>query len=182
MLNNVVALYAGGAPVSTTSYESIATVTVGAGTTSAAITFSSIPQTYTHLQIRGMMTVTSGNNPAFQVGNGSIDTGANYSWHHLYGNAGAYSNGASSTTQLTFSYVPYPSYPGSFVLDIFNYANTNKFKTTRTLTGSNSNGSVSEVALWSGLWQSTSAINTIKFTPAAGSWDQYSHFALYGIK
>ena len=35
------------------SYESIATVTVGAGGTST-ITFSSIPTGYTHLQIRGI--------------------------------------------------------------------------------------------------------------------------------
>jgi hypothetical protein len=35
----------------TTSYESIETVTVGSGG-SATVTFSSIPATYTHLQIK----------------------------------------------------------------------------------------------------------------------------------
>lgn len=182
MLNSVVGVLNGpGAPVSTTAFESIATVTVGSGGT-ASITFSSIPSTYTHLQIRGIMQVTTGNNPICQLGNGSIDTGSNYSWHHFYGNAGANSNGAGSQSSMIYSYVPYSSYPGAFIMDILDYKSTSKYKTCRTFTGSNSNGSVSEVALWSGLWQSTSAIDTIRFTPASGSWAQYSHFALYGVK
>jgi hypothetical protein len=37
----------------TTSYESIATVTVGGGG-AATVAFTSIPATYTHLQIRGI--------------------------------------------------------------------------------------------------------------------------------
>jgi hypothetical protein len=36
----------------TTSYESIETVTVGSGGSATVLTFSSIPATYTHLQIR----------------------------------------------------------------------------------------------------------------------------------
>ncbi len=46
-------LLAGNAYFQPTAYESIATTTVGAGGTST-ITFSSIPSTYTHLQIRGI--------------------------------------------------------------------------------------------------------------------------------
>ena len=44
---------AGNAAVIGTSYESIATTTVGSGGASS-ITFSSIPATYAHLQIRGI--------------------------------------------------------------------------------------------------------------------------------
>jgi hypothetical protein len=65
-------------------------------------------------------------------------------------------------------------------MDILDYANTNKFKTTRTLEGYDANGS-GNVSLTSGLWQSTSAINSITIT-AVGTFNQYSQFALYGVK
>ena len=51
MIGNAIAgLYAGGVPPVTTAYESIATTTLSS--TQATITFSSIPSTYEHLQIR----------------------------------------------------------------------------------------------------------------------------------
>ena len=54
MLNNIVALLGNGAAAGGgTSYESIATVTVGAGG-SSSISFTSIPSTYKHLQIRAI--------------------------------------------------------------------------------------------------------------------------------
>jgi hypothetical protein len=66
-------------------------------------------------------------------------------------------------------------------MDILDYANTNKFKTTRTLTGSDLNGS-GVVSLDSGSWRSTSAITSITFTARANLINTYSSFALYGIK
>jgi hypothetical protein len=62
------------------------------------------------------------------------------------------------------------------------YANTNKYKTTRSIGGNDNNGS-GFVSLISGLWLSTSAISNIEIIPLNGTlWTQYSHFALYGIK
>jgi hypothetical protein len=61
------------------------------------------------------------------------------------------------------------------------YANTNKYKTLRTLNGSDANGS-GVVQLRSGLWMSSSAINAITLSTSAGNFNQYSSFALYGIK
>ena len=68
------------------------------------------------------------------------------------------------------------------IVDVLDYANTNKFKTIRNLEGFDVNGSGGLVALTSGLYRSTSAITSIKLTPNAGNYAQYSHFALYGIK
>ena len=48
----------GGAAAAGTAYESIATVTVGAGG-SSSVTFSSIPSTYQHLQIRYINTTST---------------------------------------------------------------------------------------------------------------------------
>ena len=70
-----------------------------------------------------------------------------------------------------------------FVSDVLDYANTNKYKTTRSLNGNDQNGSG---YLWfaSVLWMNTNAISTVTITTAGGSntFNQYSQFALYGIK
>lgn len=91
-----------GAPASTNSYESISTVTVGAGG-SSDVTFSSIPSTYKHLQIRATnrCSLDSGR-LRFQV-NG--DTGANYSSHYILGVGSAvYAGGTANDTRLAGAY------------------------------------------------------------------------------
>ena len=177
--------------LSTNSFESIATVTVGSGGQSS-ITFSSIPSTYKHLQIRwiGRITApTTDENLQIQVGNSTIDTGANYSQHGVYGigsgSGSTFGNantsganlgrltGASSTSNMF----------GAGVIDILDYGDSNKYKTFRGISGNDQNGSG---LMWfaSGSWRSTSAINTIQFNElyGSGNFAQYSSFALYGIK
>ena len=170
------------------SYESIATVTVGAGG-SANIDFTSIVGTYKHLQIRGIartVNATTYGGLRIQVGNGSIDTGSNYNTHDIYGDGSTVT--ASGTTNNTNIYGGTVSSAslgsnifGVAVVDILDYANTNKFKTVRTLGGADANGS-GYVGLNSGAWRSTSAVNTIRLFATSGNFAQYSTFALYGIK
>jgi hypothetical protein len=181
--------------ISNNSFESIATVTVGSGGTSE-VTFSSIPSTYTHLQIRWLARGSSSGSDqgslAIRVGNGSVDTGSNYARHALEGNGASASSGAStSQTYATIANIPRNTYDsgmfGAGVVDVLDYANGNKYKTFRTLGGNDTNNTGTEkgiVSLYSGLWMSTSAINTIKFSVSGftQSLAQYSHFALYGIK
>ena len=71
---------------------------------------------------------------------------------------------------------------GAIVLDILDYANTNKNKTMRAIGGVDVNGSgVAE--MWSGLYISTNAVNSINLYSYNGSnISQYSSFALYGVK
>jgi hypothetical protein len=157
-------------------FDSIATVTVGSGGASD-VTFSSIPATYTHLQIRGIGLMTSAGGFTVQF---NSDTTSNYSWHQLYGDG---SNGnANNGANQTFMYMAYgggsTTAPSSFVTDILDYANTNKYKTLRGSSGNELGGS-GGVQFWSGNWRSTSAITSIKIT---ASVNQYSSFALYGIK
>jgi hypothetical protein len=84
------------------SYESIATVTVGSGG-SATIEFTSIPATYTHLQLRGL-----GRNTAGSAGGSNIelqfntDTATNYSSHYLRGSGSAASAGAYTTSSRIY--------------------------------------------------------------------------------
>ena len=181
MLNSLIGIIASSVGVtSTNSYESIATVTVGAGGQST-ITFSSIPSTYQHLQIRYFSQSTSGESiPLLRF---NSDTGSNYAWHQLYGDgssAGS-SGGTSSTSIYANNYPSNANIFGASVLDILDYANTSKYKTTRVLGGYDTNGG-GQALLRSGLWMSTSAISTITFSPSSGNFSQYSSFALYGIK
>jgi hypothetical protein len=177
------------------SYESIATVTVGAGG-SSAVTFSSIPSTYKHLQIRCLTRGTSNNTaPIYLTVNG--DTAANYSTHQLLGNgATAYADGHANASYIidgwggfqTFSGGDLANTFGVGIIDILDYANTSKYKTARALWGrdNNSSGSITgRVVFESGSWRSTSAINSLSFTTDATygiTWAQYTQFALYGIK
>ena len=178
MLNTISGLLGVGGVVAG-DYESIATTVVGSGGTST-ITFSSIPSTYKHLQVRYIARATSGGSANFTMTyNG--DTASNYAWHALFGN-GATASAAAGSPQPYVLAGEISSVANTFstgVIDILDYANTNKFKTMRDLNGADYNGSGFAI-LYSGLWRSTSAINQISF--ASVTFAEYSHFALYGIK
>jgi hypothetical protein len=172
-----------------TSYESIATVTVGSPVLS--ISFTSIPSTYQHLQIRGIG--RSSNNAAFEtfentlVAFNSDTTNSNYAWHNLVGDgASATANGYTSNRVLVNAAITGAALAsgifGTFITDILDYANTSKYTTTRSLAGGDANGS-GRLMLQSNLWLNTAAITSITLTNSSGNnWAQYSSFALYGIK
>ena len=170
----------------TNSYESIATVTVGSGGQST-IEFTSIPSTYKHLQIRWICRDNRVGDASDSIVRFNSDTGSNYSWHQLIGDG--VSAASYATTSQTSARVGFQTGTtsgsnvfGATVIDILDYANTNKYKTMRNLAGfdMNTNGSI---ALNSALWMSTSAITSIVFAPRLGSlYSQYTQFALYGIK
>lgn len=149
----------------------------------ASVTFSSIPSTYSHLQIR-MLTQLSGGNGEIDLQFNS-DTGSNYSYHRIYGNgSSAVAEAGVSTTQATVGY--YSSATSVFngaVVDILDYANTNKYKTIRSLNGMDTNGG-GLVLFDSSSWRSTSAISSITVFSKDGSRPlaQYSSFALFGVK
>ena len=168
--------------VTATSFESIATVTVGSGG-AANVEFTSIPSTYTHLQIRGIQRKTAdatSNTITF-----NSDTASNYSLHFLSGNGSSASAYSEANTNYGWIYTPSSANLadtfGAFVIDILDYANTNKYKTARILNGFDLNGS-GQVLLHSFNWRNTNAITSIKIVPGAGNHAQYSHFALYGVK
>jgi len=168
-------------PVSTNSYESIATTTLSSS--QSTVTFSSIPATYTHLQLRYFCNTTRVGGAS---GSGKIEfngdtTVTNYSNHALYGNgATAAGYGAANTNNGLWYYGDTTTFVAGIV-DILDYANTNKYKTMRSLTGFDQNGS-GQVGLVSLAWLSTSAITSIVLTPTSYSFNTYSKFALYGIK
>lgn len=171
------------------AYDSIATTTVGAGGT-ADITFSSIPSTYTHLQIRFLAqcsnSATATDNLAFRF---NSDTGGNYTRHYIDGNGSSATAGGNTGVSQVYAICAQtdstnPNAFGVGVLDILDYTNTNKYTTTRALSGADFNaaGGGSAIQFTSGLWLNTAAITSINIRALAGNLKQYSQFALYGIK
>jgi hypothetical protein len=161
-------------------------VTVGSGG-SSTISFSSIPSTYKHLQIRGILRTNdtgTWNNQGMQF-NG--DTGSNYAFHTLYGNGSTASATATTSASSYNDFMRAASNSltagifGASVVDILDYTNTSKYKTVRVLAGGDSNGA-GMIGLTSGLWMNTNAITSITIIPSGGTAIQYSSFALYGIK
>lgn len=167
------------------AFESIATITVPSGG-QTTIDFTSIPSTYQHLQVRAIAkTASTGDGIRLRFNN---DSGSNYAAHITYGTGAAVGSAATSAT--TIAWAGDATYSGTQantfsinVIDILDYANTNKYKTIRSLAGYDLNGS-GEVRISSGLWMSTNAVNQVTFYNGSGTGDyqQYSHFALYGIK
>lgn len=178
-------LLAGNAAYIPTSYESIATVSLTANQTT--VSFTSIPSTYKHLQIR-TSNLYSMNDDSFYVTFNS-DTGANYSWHLIEGHQTTIRSLAYSTQNSISQWVTgasssgTSSYPGVAIIDIFDYADTNKYKTTKTIGGYDTNSTTpySLVGMFSGTWQSTSAITSISMV-GNGQFTSGSKFALYGIR
>jgi hypothetical protein len=160
-------------------FESIATQTVSSSVSS--VTFSSIPSTYTHLQIRVMALTSSANNNIRMRFNS--DTASNYSTHELTGSGAAISALSSLTTGMYPTFSPGNTHPGVMIIDVLDYKDTNKYTTIRSLWGYDNNGS-GYLGLSSGSWRNTNAVTSIEFTHTLGgaTISANSHFALYGIK
>lgn len=169
-----------------TDFESIATVTLNSS--QSTISFTSIPSTYKHLQLRGFTHSTAAFSESLLKTQFNGDTASNYAFHQIRGDGSGTSSAAyTSQTSIWIQAIPEngsgTSVFGGFIMDILDYANTNKNKTTRLLTGYDANGS-GRVYFMSGLWQSTAAITSISIdgTYDSGQFAQYTSIALYGIK
>ena len=172
------------------SYESIATLTASGNPSS--LSFTSIPSTYKHLQIRGISRWAGGGSVSAYSTSIRINsvTTSIYAFHQLYGNGtSAASENSTNQTSIdlgrsTLATATLANTFGATIIDILDYADTNKFKTLRSLSGTEINQSLSTggIDLQSCLWRSTSAINSITLEGAVGGWANGTTFALYGIK
>lgn len=178
---------ASGAEVASGAFESIATTTVGSGG-SSSITFSSIPDTYQHLQIRAFARGNTNDNIDDIAWRFNGDSSVNYAAHYLLGEgSGAYSGKATGLNYAVWMRVANNLSPsntfGVGILDILDYKNTNKYKVGRSLSGVDNNNTTGQIMYTSSVWFSTSAITSITLLSTnSSSFRQYSHFALYGIK
>jgi hypothetical protein len=166
------------------AYDSIATATASGSATT--LTFSSIPSTYTHLQVRfiGRSGYTLGGGPDnWNLSFNSDTTGTNYYRHTLRGNGSSVDTPTGNDNIIVSSISTAADAANLFgvgVMDILDYANVNKNKTVRLLSGIDYNGS-GFVQLESVLWKNTAAITSITFTQNS-NWASGSKFYLYGIR
>lgn len=166
-------------------YESIATGT-GNGS-SNTITFSNIPQTYAHLQIRGVNRGTAtgsffSTNISMRINNDSTSV---YNFQEIYGNGVGISAFASASnwvmetagsTWATNNFIP-------SIFDILDYTSTNKAKTIRSIWAGidmGNNGAAAQTSLFYSA--SPAAITRLDLIINSGNFATGTQFALYGIK
>jgi hypothetical protein len=178
LFNPILGILASSGAVAGGSYESIATAT-GTGS-SGTITFSSIPSTYKHLQIRYISKNTASGTDAYIQLNSSVDSVYR---HQLLGSGG--SVGASANSGIAYILLTAGSSGtsafGVGVVDILDYASTTKAKTVRSLSGFDINSS-GLLGLGSALWTSTDAITDVLIKSAGTNFAVGTQYALYGIK
>jgi len=161
-------------------FESIATTTLSTATSS--VTFSSIPQTYKHLQIRSIHANTTGfDSFALITLNGFAAR-----THYFLGVNNASAQGTNPSS--IFGPIAYGS-SGSLsnrfgvnITDVLDYTNTGKFKTVRVMGGIEGNSLGSIATIQSGYANTTGAITSIVLTSQGTNFAVDSSFALYGIK
>lgn len=162
------------------TYSTIATTTLGSA--AASYTFTSIPSTYTDLILVASGLTSTATTTKLNVGNGSIDTGSNYSWTVVSGTGSAANSYRESNVTFTQN-ERYANWDGTNVantiIQIQNYSNTTTFKTWLSR-GNNAAAGVDAIA---GLWRSTSAINQIQIacTNAGRTFSVGTTLTLYGI-
>lgn len=161
------------------------TVTCAAG----SITFSSIPGTYSNLQV-----VISGRSLDAATEDGVVmqangDTAAHYAHNYLVsnGSAGLINNGSVPTAVSQIGTLTANSntanYPGTINAIIGSYAGTTFFKAATGTTAALNSSTVSGIELHTWIWQSTSAITSLAFTTiAASNFATGTTVTIYGIQ
>ncbi len=170
----------------TDGFFQIATTTLNVA--SSSIVFSSIPQNYTHLQLRiSCRSTTAAGLSWSRLRMNGDSTNANYKGHQLYGDGttAASTNFGSESGIAAFLTVGSTGTANVFnavIIDILDYNNTNKYKTIKVLQGNDTNGAGYAI-FHSGVWMSTSSINSLTFLDVnGGNYAQNSIFSLYGVK
>ena len=151
-----------------------------------SVTFSGIPGTYEHLQLRASVRTDDTDYDMIKI-NFNGDTNANYSRHYLRGWDVGEQGGAYTPVDSSYGgWLPganlYRAYYGSVVVDIFDYADDgNKNTTLSWLVGHPITGSPN-LYFVSGVWNSTAAVTSVVATPHQGSnFRRGSEFSLYGL-
>jgi hypothetical protein len=140
------------------TYEKIQTTTLGSAVNS--FTFSSISQSYTDLVLVVTGETTSTVNVLLALGNGSIDTGSNYSFTLLYGTGSALGS-VRETGNSVINLDYFASGSGNqknYIIHLMNYSNTSTYKTVLAKASLPN----TEVVVRVGQWRSTSAIDTVQ--------------------
>ena len=168
-----------------TTYEAIATVTVGSGG-AANIEFTSIPNTFTDLVLK--ISVRSAATGATAVRcqlrfNGAAND-ANLTFRRLYGDGSGTGSDSGSTGHVAWMPDGSATANGFSNIEVYipNYASSNNKSFSADGVMEN-NATTAYMGLFADLWSSSSAITSIKvFEDNGANLVQYSTATLYGIK
>lgn len=149
-------------------------------TTTASITFTSIPQTYTDLKL----VFSTRDNSGSYINNMNINinsSSSNFSAKTIMKLGGSLSSG-TETTNLAFSTGSTATASTFTNGEVYfpNYTSSN-YKSYSADSASENNASDNGMILEAGLWSNTAAITSITFAPSSASFVAYSTFYLYGI-
>lgn len=159
----------------TNTYVALDKITVGSKV--SQVTFTGINQGYTDLVVVVNGSIDSFGNVRIQVGNGSVDTGSNYSWTRILGDGSTAQSDRGSSQTFINAVILDTNLIGNSLIHLQNYSNTTTFKTV--LTRGNSTGSY--VSANVGLWRSTSAIERVRINGGGADFNVGTTFSLYGI-
>lgn len=171
--------------ISAGAFESIASIT--ASGTPNSVTFSNIPQTYKHLQVRLFVRQSSATT---DVSIPMRINGATTSYNNHYfmadGSSTFAGNGnATDRIYYVFETTGNGSTWGSCIVDLYDYTSTTKNKVVRSFGGFDLNGS-GRLHMTSGAIFTTSAVTSISFAinnfGVSNTIANNSTFCLYGIK
>jgi len=172
----------------TPTYNCIATETLSSN--QASISFTSINQSFTDLVVIASVRGTTSTHLHAYVGNGSYDSGSNYSNTGMY--ARSTTNDHASERNSNYQGVrlsPYtygvPSASSTFgtcVAHFQNYSNTTTYKTILVRSASIGSDFYAGTCAAVNLWRNTNAINQIQIFPLNGSFVTGTMITLYGIK
>ena len=159
----------------------------------AAVTFSSIPSTYTDLVVRASLRFSSTYSPgiiaAYRVYiNG--DTTTNYSYTSLFANSSSASSQRNNVGDYAFAYTQSANGSSStantftsaeFYLPNYKSSTVKPFSAFNTAENNSAASGEFMIATMADLYQGTSAITSIGLDGGGRNWAVGSSFYLYGI-
>jgi len=158
------------------TYTPLATYTVPSAVSN--VTFTSISQDYTDLEvvITGSFTTLDAIN--IRVGSTVLDTGSNYAAVYAYGTNTTFSAGNFQVNQTSGNAGVLGTNISTARIYFGAYSNTNFYKTMINKCGDGA----TQVKMGSTLWRSNAAINTIQFfSPSSYNFTTGTTFTIYGI-
>lgn len=167
--------------MATKTYKPIASATIS-GSSTASYTFSSIPSTYTDLELIINATSVGASDYSARISfNGDTSSGL-YSWNLMRGTGSAYSAlkyTAQNDIALTTNYSIMQA-PSTIKVFLQNYSSSS---INKTLLGrfSQSNSTGGTASLFAGLWRNTNAISSVTVSIGGDYFGAGSTFTLYGI-
>jgi len=170
------------------SMDFIATYEVPS-TTVSQITFSGINQNYTHLHIRG---IARNSHPVYDYGDlywqqNGVGQGQYHNYTIKPTGSPSLTQGGAGGAGTPFGVVPTATvnagYYAQWILDMFDYKNTNKNNTVIFRSGFAGGSSVNVFGMGSASFaNNTNATTEINFYSLTSNFNQYTRFTLYGVK